>query len=103
MPGLVELPVGQVRKDVVEHVGSEEPAAARHQQRRPVLLEEHGVLQETRRHRGGSARPGAESAGLCSEHLWRRAEVHEPPAGATLAGDQFEKEKDIIYIDDHDG
>lgn len=49
-PGLVELTVGDVREHMVEHVGHEHPAAARSQQRSPVLLKEHRVLEEARRH-----------------------------------------------------
>ena len=48
--GLIELPVGHVGEHVVEHVGAKDPHTARDEQRSPVLLEKHRILENTRRH-----------------------------------------------------
>lgn len=50
VPGLVELPVRHVGEDMVDHVGCEDPATARNEQRSAVLLEQHCILEEGRRH-----------------------------------------------------
>lgn len=38
VPGLIELTIGHVRENVVEHIGYKDPTTARNEQRSPVLL-----------------------------------------------------------------